>query len=535
MTMRLPFLLALFVLPLYASAAPKVDYFFPAGAQRGTTVEVSVGGVFEKWPVKVWTDGKGVDVKPGKASGKLTITVAVDAEPGVYAIRLYDEQGASIARPFIVGTLPETLEKEPNDDPKKPQVLGKPRVVVNGRLDKPGDVDTFAVTLTKGQTLVASLEAYRTLRSPMDGVLQILSADGFVLEQNDDYHDYDPQIAFTAPKDGEYLVRVFAFPSMPDASIRFFGSEKCIYRLTLTTGPFVEYAYPLAVPRSAPGFVELVGWNIPDDLRKFPVAVRGDSLTPSPSPGGRGEIGLFHPSIANSFFVRLESNPAIVKTKATRKEPQGITMPVTINGRLDTPGDVDVYQFDAKKGQKLTFRIEARTLGFPLDPVLHLTDAAGKMLAQTKANAIGADTSLDTTASQDGTYRLEVHDLHSRGGMRYVYLLRAGPITPDFDLKVADDRYTIPLGKPLEIPVTIGRVGGFNQEITLSVTGLPKDVSATPTAKGLTLRLSADKGAFTGPIRIVGTAKDGTVRSARATVADLARTTDDLWLTVLGK
>ena len=90
--------------------------------------------------------------------------------------------------------------------------------------------------MKKGQTLVASLEANRTLRSPMDAMLQIVSADGFVLDENNDFHGLDPQIAFTAKKDGTYIARVYAFPSSPDSSIRFFGSDACIYRLTLTTG-----------------------------------------------------------------------------------------------------------------------------------------------------------------------------------------------------------------------------------------------------------------------------------------------------------
>lgn len=521
MSTRLSICCALFfVVALHAVAAPpKVDYFFPAGAQRGTTVEIMASGTFERWPVKAHVEGVGVTVTPSKTSGKLSVTVAADTEPGVYGIRLYDEQGASIARPFIVGTLPETLEKEPNDDPKKPHVLGKPGVIVNGRLDKPGDVDTFAVTLAKGQTLVASLEANRTLRSPMDGVLQILSADGFVLEQNDDYHGLDPQIAFVVPKDGDYLVRVFAFPSVADATIRFAGKENFVYRLTLTTGPFVEYAYPMAVARSAPGAVELVGWNIPDDLRKFPVTPRA----------GADTLKLFDARLANPFAVRLEPNPAMVKAQM----PQPIVMPVTISGRLDKAGDIDVYQFDAKKGQKLTFRIESRTLGFPLDPVLRLTDAAGKTLLQTKAAAIGADASLDFTATQDGAHRLEVRDLHGHGGMRYVYLLRAGPVAPDFEAKVAADQFALAPGKPLDIPVAITRLGGFSQEITLSVEGLPKEINAAASAKGL--RVTCDKAAFTGPIRIVATAKDGTMRFARATIADLGRSTEHLWLTVSKK
>ena len=521
------FSILLFTMPISAASAapPKLDYLFPAGAQRGATVEVSAGGTFERWPVQVWADAKGIAVKPGKTSGTLTVTVAADVEPGVHWIRLHDKDGASIARPFIVGVLPEVLEREPNDDPKKPQVLDQSRVVVNGRLDKAGDVDTFAVKLTKGQTLVASLEAYRTLRSPMDGVLQILSADGFVVEQNDDYHDFDPQIAFNVPKDGTYLVRTFAFPAVADATVRFAGKENFVYRLTLTTGPFVEYAYPLAVSRAAPTPVELVGWNLPDDLRKFTVVPREAAET----------LKLFDARVAQPFFVRIEPHATAVKTGATREKPQALVLPITVTGRLDRPGDVDVYQFDAKKGQKLAFRIEARSLGFPLDPVLRLTDAAGKTLVQNKAAGLGTDPSLDFNIAQDGTYRLEVRDLYSDGGMRHVYRLRAGPIAPDFDLKVAGDRFLLTPGKPLEIPVPVTRVGGFSQEIALSVEGLPKDISATMTAKSITLRLASDKKVFAGAIRIVGTAKDGTVRAARAPVAELGRATESLWLSVLRK
>ena len=39
----------------------------------------------------------------------------------------------------------DALEKEPNDDPKAPQVLPSANVTVNGRLEKDGDVDVFAV------------------------------------------------------------------------------------------------------------------------------------------------------------------------------------------------------------------------------------------------------------------------------------------------------------------------------------------------------------------------------------------------------
>jgi hypothetical protein len=506
------------------AAPPKLDYLFPAGAQRGTSIDVTAAGAFDRWPIMAHVEGKGVEVKPGKTKGKLAVTVDKDAGPGVYWVRLYDEEGASSARPFMVGLLPEMIEQEPNDDPKKPQAIDKPRVVVNGRLDKSGDVDTFAMKLKKGETLVASLEANRTLRSPMDGVLQILSADGFVLEQNDDYHDLDPQIAFAVPKDGTYLVRLFAFPAAPDSSVRFSGKDNYVYRLTLTTGPFVEYVFPLAIERSGgAATVDLVGWNLPADLVKFPVTPRE----------GEDTIALFDPRIANPFYIRQERNPTAV-TEATKTAPMMVKPPITITSRLERRGHIDAYQFEARKGQKLSIQIESRSLGFPLNAVLAVTDAAGKTLAQNKTVPLGTDPSLEFNPPRDGGYRLEMRDQAEEGGIRQVYRMRIAQVTPDFELKVAGDSFTLTATKPLEIPVTITRLGGFNEEIALSVEGIPKEVAVTGTSKGVTLQPSG-KARFAGPIRIIGIAKDGSRHTARATIAAPGRVTESLWLTATNK
>src|ERR1700738_4170168 len=45
------------------AAPPTLIYLYPAGAQRGTTVDVTAGGTFERWPVHCWTDGKGLEGK----------------------------------------------------------------------------------------------------------------------------------------------------------------------------------------------------------------------------------------------------------------------------------------------------------------------------------------------------------------------------------------------------------------------------------------------------------------------------------------
>ncbi len=519
------------------AAPPTWTYLFPAGAQRGQTVWVTAGGSFDPWPVQAWVDGAGVVVQPAKDKGKLAIAVAPDAVPGIYWMRLYNEQGASAPRPFVVGTLPEVLEQEPNDDPKKPRVLDSSQVTVNGRLERMGDVDGFAVKLRKGQTLVASLRANRVLGSPMDAVLQMVSADGFVLEQNNDYHDLDPQLLFSAPADGIYLIRTFAFPATPDSSIRFAGGELYIYRLTLTTGGFLDHIYPLAVSRSHPAAVVPFGWNIPEAAKKLSVQLAANAA----------EASVFHPQLANTARLRVEPHPTAVESEPNdAQHPQRIELPTSITGRIESPGDVDVYQFQAKKEQKLFFQVEARRLGSPLDPVLRVTDAAGKTLLQVDdtgpARTASRDAELPFTVPQDGTYHVEVRDLHAQGEPRSVYRLRAVLAEPDYELTVASDRFVGTAGKPLDIPVRIDRRNGLEREIEITAEGLPAGVTvvpvvSTPTgsaAKSVTLRLTAPTGPASAPIRILGRVKSEPERTRLAStpIPGFNASTTRFWLTV---
>src|SRR5262249_13830383 len=209
-------------------------------------------------------------------------------------LRLFDEAGASSLRPFVIGALPEVVEAEPNDEPQGPQRLGVAAATVNGRLAKAGDVDGFAVPLLQGETLVADLAANRVLGSPMDAVLQVVSPQGFVLAQNDDDTGRDPRIIFDAPASGTYVVRLFAFPAKPDSRIQFAGGSTFLYRLTLTTGGFLDHAFPMAVGREGLQEVEAVGWNIPDPARLLAI----------PSSDAGDLVRLFNPSLAGTAEVR---------------------------------------------------------------------------------------------------------------------------------------------------------------------------------------------------------------------------------------
>lgn len=501
---------------------------------------VTATGTFERWPVRTWIDRVGIEFLPAPEKGKFTVRVQPDAPFGLYWVRFHDEQGAASPRPFVIGSLPEVLEVEPNDDRDKPQELDSSLVTVNGQLARSGDVDVFALPLRAGQTLVASLEANRSLGSAMDASLQIVSPDGFVRARNDDYHDLDPQIVWTAPSDGKYLVRAFGFPATPDSAIRFAGGSDFVYRLTLTTGAYVEYAYPLAVTRpptvtaATPARVALCGWNIrdADRTRDIECPASGDTLLISDA------------RWASTARLAIVSHESIVEREPNDLgHPQPVTLPATISGRIDGRGDSDAFGFAAQKGDRLRFRVESRALGFPLDPVLRLTDPGGRILAEVDDSDRSArDPELSYTVPADGELRLQVRDLHGHGGDRYVYRLTAGQPVAGFAARLAADSFAGTPGKPLEIPVTIERANELADEIEVTATDLPPGVTATSvrssprdgTGKSVKLTLAMSGTAASGSFRVLATPRGSTprARAATAPIAGFDHRTEQFWLTI---
>ncbi|HWC89929.1 MAG TPA: PPC domain-containing protein [Pirellulales bacterium] len=516
-----------------SAAPPKLETIIRIGESADKKLDtITVTGKWDRWPLTLAADGLGIRFEPLAAKGQFGIKIDAHAERGVRLVRLIDNSGASNPLPFIVPTTAETREVEPNDEPATAQRMTGHPIAINGQLQKPGDVDMFAMPLKRGQTLVADLVAHEVLGSPIDALLQVVEASGFVCAQNHDFHGLDPRLIFVAPRDGTYAVRLFAFTAEPNASINLSGGgAKAFYRLTLTTEGFVDYAFPLAVDHDKPADVQLLGWNIPARRRVL-------SLSPSP-PGV--DWHPWQPGLAGFGTIAVVDHPAIVEQDSgTAGAAQSVKLPVTVSGRIDPAADTDTYRFSVHKGQKLNFRLESRTLGFPLDGVLKLSDRQGRALLRVDDLKDQRDPTLKYTVAADGELDIAVSDLAALGGPRHAYRLDLEIERPEYRVSAASAAFELPAGKSVVVPITIERIAGFQEPIELKVLGLPSGISVAPLdkpakdSKSMRLEFRAAAGAQSGTISILGSsAESGQAQRVSAPAGFADWKTINLWLTIL--
>lgn len=535
------------------AAPPVLEHLLPAGGQRGTKVIVTCTGTVT-WPPKVWAPG--LEVVPSSESGKLEVTIPGDLPTDRVWIRLYNAEGASALKPFLIGSLPEIAEVEPNDRPRTAQAVASLPVTINGTL-KDAEVDCYAVQLTAGQILVAAVDANTRLGSPIDSIVQVVSPQGVVLAENHDDLLLDPRLTFKPPADGTYVVRLFAFPAAPDASISFKGGAGHFYRLTLTTGPFATLSVPLSMPLTNRTSTALAGWNLPTEFPATVVPLGGDKLVDQQEfepldellrdPAAR--VGFAH-STNFEQTARIRLTPQAVVSafsESPQASPTTITTSASVTGQLRGRKQIDEYRVALTKGKQIALSVEARSLGQPLDAVVKLLDPMGTVVAESDDTGPSRDCVIVHLAAHDGEYRIKVADRTQQGGDRAWYLLTVREDLPDFELTLASDAIVVPADKPAELVVRVKRRGHPNSAtgpITIQPISLPEGVTAAavvsaptgPTATEVKLGLQSMGKSFSGPIRISGTSTaPREIQHFARTPAVLGAEFETVWLTAIEK
>lgn len=481
-----------------------LQQIYPAVLRVGATNEVTLVGTFDPWPVEIWTSANGLTFEPSTNKGRLNIVVAADALTGPALLRCHNGEGASDPAIFRLTSSELLAEIEPNDDFRKPQPLGAATVGVNGRLDKTGDVDSYAVELAAGQTLVARLNAY-VLASPFDGVMRLLDEAGTQVAWNHDFGEtLDPRLVWTAPKAGKYIIQIFGFAYPAGSEIQFTGSARCVYWLEVTTGPFVDHTLPLSLAAGLANQVKVAGWNLPAPLAAdLEIAAPSAPAAAAPMPLGPEIGGLAEgiPVASGVSILELEPNE-----KADATHP--LSIPFDVTGAYGKPMDQDRFAFQASKGGLHLFQILSSQLGFPTDPWLAIEDSAGKELARND-DSPSNDPQIVWQAPADGVYVIATGNLIRHGGDNCLYRLVASLETPRIEATAAASSLILEAGKTNKFTIATRRRHGHSVETALIVSGLPGGVTCAtvniPPKDGeasLEFIAAADAPAFSGEFQV---------------------------------
>jgi hypothetical protein len=152
------------------------------------------------------------------------------------------------------------------------------------------------------------------------------------------------------------------------------------------------------------------------------------------APPGVRELRVATPRGVSSVGLLVVSDePEIVETEPNNEPEaaQKITLPVTINGRLQASEDTDRFRFTARAGEEVTFSVLAMRLQDRIhdlqehvDPLLVLRDATGRELARAD-DTYGGDPLLIHRFAEGGEFEIEIRDVRYAGNPNWVYRLTA--------------------------------------------------------------------------------------------------------------
>jgi len=526
--------------------APHIGYAYPAGGRQGAEFQVTIGGQFLDGVKEALVSGAGVQAKvvehtkpitPGQANKlreqlqellkkkrdaatiqeiaeirkklatfvrrpanpaigetvTLQVTMAPDAQPGQRELRLAAPNGLTNPLVFCVGQLPEFSKKAAKvsqeapaakvarflklpakSGPETPTEITLP-AVVNGQIT-PGGVDRYRFPARKGQRLVVAASARELIPYLPDAVpgwfqatLALYDAKENELAYTDDYRFHpDPVLFYEIPEDGEYVVEV------RDAIYR--GREDFVYRIALGELPFVTSIFPLGGKAGTETTVELRGWNLP--ASSLVQDAKGKTPGVYPLSVRKGE------QTSNSVPFAIDTLPECLEQEPNNQpaSAQRVTLPLIVNGRIDPPGDADVFCFEARSGDQIVAEVYARRLDSPLDSMLKLTDASGRQLAlnddhEDKGAGLvthHADSRFSVALPAAGTFYLHLSDVQHKGGPEYAYRLRISPPRPDFELRVVPSSVTARAAASVPLSVYALRKDGFSGDITLALKDPPE-------------------------------------------------------------
>ncbi|MBI5801988.1 MAG: PPC domain-containing protein [Verrucomicrobia bacterium] len=484
-----------FPAPIGPAEEPKLGQAAPKSAPAPSEKEVAKQNLIERLRRLFAEDERNPAVRSQTELVFAEVTVAPDAKPGRREIRVITKRGISNALSFYVDQVPEVarkpmvtcqlpvLGKEFLAQRKRPPEEEELRITapctVNGQIAA-GEVNRYRFAATKGQRLVIAAKARALVPYVADGVpgwfqavLRLRDNNGREVAYNDDFRsDPDPVIHYEVPEDGEYLLTI--------NEALFRGRESFVYRITVSELPFLTSIFPLGGRVGEPVQIEMTGWNL-----------EKTTLAPPPKdakPGHHLIAATNGKLVSNHVPFALDTLPECLDREPNNdpSTAQKVVLPIIVNGRMDRPGDWDVFEVEGKAGETMVAEVSARRLGSPMDSFVKVTGADGRIIAlnddhfdaASGLNTDHTDSYLMVKLPADGKYFIHLGDARRQAGKEHSYRLRLSQTQPDFALRLIPSRIVIPSKGSAAVTVFVIRKDGFEGPINLSFKNLPPGIES---------------------------------------------------------
>ena len=459
---------------------------FPAGARRGSTVDVRV--VTEQAPpgTRFFIRGTGVEGSSlleeeifdnGQSSPrrpptevpvnyprqwKAQVRVADNALTGTVLWDTFCAAGGSSGSlPFVIGDLPEVVEKESNSTREHAHQIEIP-VTVNGQIHGERDLDYYGFDLRTGEEVHIEVLA-RRLGSIVEPVLAVVSPSGTEFTLQRAFLGDDQVAAFKAPADGRYLLRV--------GNVSVQGSPAHVYRINLTHRAVPLSIFPVSVPAGQTTMVEVLTLSGDSVLQKFDVPVRPEAGSDRVLLTDDRITGMRRVNVTPAQLTVAESREVAPDQVLNARLPPGQPLVCKIPVTEQTPLMVQVVIPDGLSGAQIVSA--------------ELSDPSGTIVKRFLPAAVTGSIKIQHSfQAQAGDYKLV---LRSHGAPRFqpstaVCQIRVTGADAGFELRAGRDCVGITQGTTLKLPLTAVRTGGFAEDIEVTVNGLPDGIVAEQVA-----------------------------------------------------
>ncbi|MDQ3211374.1 MAG: hypothetical protein M3Q85_01765 [Acidobacteriota bacterium] len=504
-----------FAYRVHAGPLPYLTGLFPLGIATGSTAEIAATGVN--------LGATSVRRIAGDRSAVVGRTIPLPASTPA---------GSALNRKALaLGSYPEALEAEPNDESAVAQALAIPSTV-NGRIWRPEppagggtalpDTDVYRFTARKGQKIVLDVTAQQ-LGSPLDSIIEVLDAAGQLVPRAAIRCVAQTEIALNDPDSdrrsmrlttwngfaindhlliGDELLQIAALPTHPDDDVQLMRHRSG--RLTLLDTSARNHSVGEAVykveihppgtrfePNGLPAY--RIGYVNDDGGVRF---------------GGKDSRLHFEAPADGDYFVRIGDVRGLegerYAYRLTVREPAP-----------DFEVAFDPKSFNLPKGGRVSVNVTAdRKDGFDGPIEVELQDLPPGLTATSARIPAGAATTvLMLAAAADASFQGQKASLpsmhpplpgtsaapaHDIPGLIALTLVGRGTIdgrpvsrtaettepisvvalTPQPDLVVTTDASRIELapGRAVTLTVTIERHNGFTGRVPVSVMNLPHGV-----------------------------------------------------------